>query len=320
MDLVATVQGHKHATRKVSFKTDQIALNISNRSFFGIATNKVTALWSGTITARVDSYRFLVLNGADAEGAVQIVVDGQILYDTSSAKRRSTVGKNRPTTNPALPYFFTRGKHTIDVTYAHVPTSKSKSQTEAMNKLNFALNLSKGDQVLSAQDARQKIAEVAQGDSVALYVDVAKARVFDNTIQVNVADIKMPVVLFLNSLNPLRWSIEESVQGQVRAVVIAADKGSLPGDLTPGRLITNLGPEVEIIYVTSDSLPTSGGELRQSCKSALVNQETVCKSSGKARKKIENAVSQLSNGRLSFRGYSVFSKNGVIATPQFVSE
>lgn len=320
MDLVATIQGHKHAAKKVSFKTDQIALNISNRGFFGIATNKVTALWSGTITARVDSYRLLVLNGTDAKGAVQIVVDGEILHDTSSTKRRSTVGINPPSSKLALPYFFTKGKHTIDVTYVHVPTSNRKSPTEAMNTLMFELSLSKGGQVLSAEDARLGIAEAAKSDSVALYVDVAKTRVFDNTIRVNVADIKRPVVLLLNSLNPVRWSIDQAYQGQVRAVVISANKGSRAGDLTPGRLLTNLGPGVETIYVTHDSLPTSGKDLRQLCKNALVNQKNVCKQGGKAGKKIEDAVRKLSNGQLSTYGYSVFSKNGVITTPQFVSE
>lgn len=316
--VVATVQGAKRDGRTVSFETDPIAINMRNRSFFGIATKGVTVSWSGTITTNKDITKTPLLNGSFAPVDVQIVVDETLLYDS---KRLDNPGDAFFESGyPSVPYLFKKGTHPIQVTYHHVKSSEDTYLDDYFNELQFALSFSGNSHYLSGVDFRNKLIEVSKTGAAALYVEVPQAKTIDNTIRVDVKDIGKPVVLFLNSFMSIRWDVREAYNGQVQAIIINPPETAPSYEIVPSALINELGDDVQILYPDwTSSTPSVDWPVRYLCRDAFTSGKQLCKEGNEEiRVNFIDFIDEMTDGKLSTYGYSVYSQNGKVSAPQFI--
>lgn len=316
--VVATVQGAKNDGRRVSFETDQIAINMRDRRFFGIATKGATVSWSGTITTSKDITKILLLNGSFAPGDVQIVVDETLLYDSNRLDNPGDAFFE--TGYPSVSYLFKKGTHPIQVTYHHVKSAENTRLNEHFNYLQFALSFSDNNRYLSDVDFSTKLVEISKTGAAALYVDVEQAKTIDNTIRVDVKDIGRPVVLFLKSFRSVRWDVREAYNGQVQAIIINPAETEPSYEIAPSALINEQGSNVQILYPDwTSAISAVGWFVRSLCKDAFTSGKQMCREGNEEMNlNFIDSINKMTGGKLSTYGYSLYSKNGQVSVPQFI--
>lgn len=218
-----------------------VAINYSWDAFHSIKSEDFGAYWVGWLNFHKDEAR--VIEVSQSWSKTRIIIDGKVVYEGGSNARQ--------------PFTFTRGQHLVEVEYINNWHTTSV-------RVNFGS--------ASAPRSQAQVLEQLQGPEfrgaevhfIGLYESSAK----DMSVRVQVAPSTKPLILVFSSYDAIKWVINESKPGTVRAAIF--------GSFNPGSEVRGLDPRRSHAIALAGTVGTYDLKRRCTCVAGTFH----CESSG----------------------------------------
>lgn len=179
-----------------SERVSDIAINYSWDQFHGINSEEFGAYWVGEIELAEDSDRLMNIHLSWS--------DAEVLIDKHRVHAGGKAG--------SFPLHLAKGRHLIEVQYQN-----------HWHTTDFRVQFAPPEKLYSAMELKQRLASAPFRSAALYYAGVYESGNRDQGIDLDLAEINQPAVLFLSSYDPVRWRLTlPRDAGQLKALLLGA--------------------------------------------------------------------------------------------------
>jgi len=173
-------------------------INYNGSDFHGIKSEDFGAYWVGIFDFK--STQKMQIQVSQSWSKTRIIIDGMVIYED---------GHN----SQGLAYTFTKGKHKVEVEYIN-----------NWHTTNFMVNIQAKQKLYSRNELKQTLKKISSKNSKLYLVGAYESSKKDQSIRLNIAKSKTPIVLVLSNNNVVDWIIKNPHKVKIEAIIISSRK------------------------------------------------------------------------------------------------
>lgn len=197
---------------------DRVSVNYPWKDFHNIDAKNFGGYWVGNFVFKQTKEQQLTISQSWAR--TRIIIDGMVVYEGGS--------------NKEFTYTFKKGKHKIEVEYVN-----------NWHTVGFVFTMKDKEKIYSIDEIQKELRQKTSKNSVVVFAGAYESKRKDQSITLELAKSKNPVVLVLNSYEAVKWIIKNPYKVKVEAIVysgyqpgieIGGDIKSIPFYYFKGRI------------------------------------------------------------------------------------
>lgn len=173
-------------------------INYNGNDFHGIKSEDFGAYWVGIFDFKTTQK--MQIQVSQSWSKTRIIVDGMVIYED---------GHNLK----GLEHTFIKGKHKIEVEYIN-----------NWHTTSFMLSILKKQKLYSRNELKQALKKLSSKNSKLYVVGTYESSKKDQSIRLNIAKSKSPIVLVLSNNDVVDWVIKNPHKVKIEAIIISSRK------------------------------------------------------------------------------------------------
>ena len=184
----------------------KVSVNYVWDKFHGILSEDFGAYWVGNFN--FEQTKDMSINISQSWSKTRIIIDGMVVYEGG--------------TNSEIPFKFTKGEHKIEVEYVN-----------NWHTTNFMVNLKEKEKIYTQDEINKELQKSSSKNSVVLYAGVYESKNKDQSITLKMAKSSQPVILMLDSYEPVEWRIKNPYNVKIEAIIYSSHQSGveIKGDI-----------------------------------------------------------------------------------------